>query len=46
MVDEGNDLVLAPIEDALEEGEVNVEDGSGEDAPDLHHATNVASSQR
>ena len=43
MVDEGDDLLLAPIEDALGEGEVNVEDESEEDAPDLKHATNVAS---
>ena len=43
MVAEGGDPVLAPLEDALEEGEVDVEDESEEDAPDLKHATNVAS---
>ena len=43
MVDQGSSRILAPIEDALEEGEVGIEDGSGEDAADLKHATDVAS---
>ena len=43
MVLEDDDYVLAPLEDALEEGEVNVEDESAEDVPDLKHASNVAS---
>ena len=43
MVLRDDDDVLAPLEDALEEGEVNVEDESAEDVPDLKHASNVAS---
>ena len=43
MVDQGSSRILAPIEDALEEGEVGIEDESEEDAADLKHATNVAS---
>ena len=35
---------LAPLEDALEEGEVRVEEESEEDVPDLKHATDVGSS--
>ena len=42
MVDEWSSRILAPIEDALEEGEVSIEE-SEEDAADLRHATNVAS---
>ena len=34
---------LAPLEDALEEGEVSVEEESEEDAPDLKHAKDVGS---
>ena len=34
---------LAPLEDALEEGEVRVEEESEEDVPDLKHATDVGS---
>ena len=45
MVDEDGELfsTLAPLEDALEEGEVSVEEESGEDVPDLKHATDVGS---
>ena len=43
MVDQGSSRILAPIEDALEEGEVSIEDESEEDAADLKHATDVAS---
>ena len=43
MVDTDSDCILAPIEDALEEGEVNVEAESEEDAPELRHATDVTS---
>ena len=43
MVDPDDDLTLAPVEDRLEEGEVNVEDESEEEAPELKHATNVPS---
>ena len=43
MVDEGSSRILAPIEDALEEGEVSIEDEPEEEAADLKHATNVAS---
>ena len=43
MVVGDDDGVLAPLEDALEEGEVNVEEESAEDVPDLKHASNVAS---
>ena len=43
MVDQGSSRILAPIEDALEEGEVSIEDESEEDAADLKHATEVAS---
>ena len=43
MVDKASSRTLAPIEDALEEGEVSIEEGSEEDAADLKHATNVAS---
>ena len=43
MVGTDSDCVLAPIEGALAEGEMNVEDESGEDAPELRHATNVTS---
>ena len=43
MVDQGSSRILAPIEDAPEEGEVSIEDGSEEEAADLKHATNVAS---
>ena len=41
--DDDDDDVLAPLEDALEEGEVNVEEESAEDVPDLKHASNVPS---
>ena len=41
--EEGNELVLAPVEDGLEEGEIVVEDESEEEAPDLKHATDIAS---
>ena len=41
MVDADSDLTLAPIEDALEEGKVHIEEESGEDAPDLRYAKNV-----
>ena len=34
---------LAPLEDALEEGEVSVEEESGEDVPDLKHAKDIRS---
>ena len=43
MVVGDDDDVLAPLEDALEEGEVNVEEESAEDVPDLKHASNVPS---
>ena len=43
MVDQGSSRILAPGEDALEEGEVSIEEESEEDAADLKHATNVAS---
>ena len=44
MVDEeGNGIVLAPVEDGLTEGEIVVEDESEEEAPDLKHATDIAS---
>ena len=43
MVDMDSDLVLAPIEDTLEEGEVHVEEESEEDAPSLRLAPNVVS---
>ena len=43
MVDMDSDLVLAPIEDTLEEGEVHVEEESEEDAPRLRLAPNVVS---
>ena len=46
MVDVDSDFVLPPIEDGLEEGEINVEDEPEEDAPELKHATNVASPNR
>ena len=46
MVDVDSDLVLAPIEDGLEEGEIDVEDESEEDAPELKRATNVISPNR
>ena len=36
-------MTLAPLEDSLEEGEVNVEEESGEDVPDLKHARDVGS---
>ena len=41
MVVGDDDDVLAPLKDALEEGEVNVEEESAEDVPDLKHASNV-----
>ena len=34
---------LAPLEDALEEGEVSVEEESEEDTPDLKHVKDVGS---
>ena len=34
---------LAPLESALEEGEISVEGESDEDVPDLKHATDVGS---
>ena len=43
MVAGDDDDVLAPLEGALEEGEVNVEEESAEDVPDLKHASNVPS---
>ena len=43
MVDEGSSRILAPIEDALEEGEVSIEEEPEEDAADLKHATSIAS---
>ena len=43
MVDKGSSRILAPLEDAAEEGEVHVEEESEEDTPDLKHATDVAS---
>ena len=43
MVDQGTSITLAPLEDAAEEGEIHVEEESGEDIPDLKHATDVAS---
>ena len=43
MVDADGDLVLAPIEDGLAEGEVHVEQESEEDAPKLRQAPNVVS---
>ena len=46
MVDMDSDLVLAPIEDTLEEGEVHVEEESEEDAPRLRLAPNVVSPQQ
>ena len=46
MVDMDSDLVLAPIEDTLEEGEVHVEEESEEDAPKLRLAPNVVSPSR
>ena len=46
MVDMDSDLVLAPIEDTLEEGEVHVEEESEEDAPRLRLAPNVVSPSR
>ena len=43
MVDMDSDLVLAPIEDRLGEGEVHVEEESEEDAPKLRLAPTVVS---
>ena len=44
VADMDSDPVLAPIEDGLEEGEINVEaESEEEDAPELKHAANVSS---
>ena len=44
VADVDSDPVLAPIEDGLEEGEINVEaESEEEDAPELKHAANVSS---
>ena len=43
MVNQGTSRTLAPLGDAVEEGEVHIEEESEEDPPDLKHATDVAS---
>ena len=46
MVKEESSRTLAPVESALEEGEVRVEEESEEDSAELKHATDVASPSR
>ena len=46
MVEEGSSRILAPAEDELEEGEVQVEEESEEDPADLKHAKDIASPSR
>ncbi len=42
MVEEESSRTRAPVEDEFEEGEIHVEDESGEDPAELKHAKDIA----
>ena len=41
----GNQMLLAPVEDVVAEGEVSIQEESGEDVADLTHATPLSDTE-